>query len=347
MFLALLLVLAELDAVQLPGCGTASDCTRAAASRWGKLPGTEWPLSFAGFAYFQALLAAFLFCGGRLPALLRGIVFCGAAASVLLTAVMFAEDYVCGYCVTIHSLNVAFAFGYEWRERRWTPGNAPRVRGWDMIGVFAATGLAASALLAVIDRQADSAARQSAADGLQTALRQATADPPVGAAGISPGRYYLGPKSAPVHVVVVSDYQCPSCREIDAQLRSMIAGREDVSVSARHFPFCTDCNAHIDKTRHANACRAALAAEAAGQVGGADAFWRMHDWLFEHRGEFDELQMQQFVQEVNLDWESFYAAMHGADALAVIRQDAAAADAAGLQFTPMVFINGVAIDPAN
>jgi hypothetical protein len=49
---ALGMVLAHFDAVELPGCGTASDCTRAGESRWGKLPGIEWPLSFVGFAYF-------------------------------------------------------------------------------------------------------------------------------------------------------------------------------------------------------------------------------------------------------------------------------------------------------
>ena len=78
-----------------------------------------------------------------------------------------------------------------------------------------------------------------------------------------PGRYFLGSQTAPVLVTVVSDYQCPSCRQIDAQLRAMTAGRDDVSITMRHFPFCTDCNKHIDKTRHANACYAARAAEAA------------------------------------------------------------------------------------
>jgi protein-disulfide isomerase/uncharacterized membrane protein len=346
MLLALLLVLAELNAVELPGCGTASDCTRAAASRWGKLPGTQWPLSFVGFAYFQALLAAYLYRGGRLPALLRAVVACGAAASAMLTIVMFAEDYVCGYCLAIHGLNVLFAIGYEANQRltRRLAPSAPSARAtcfW-----FAATFALAAVLLAIVDRQARLAVQQATADKLQKALVQATADGRQGvpsAETFAPGRYVLGPPSAPVHVVVVSDYECPSCRAIDAQLRAMIAGRDDVSISARHFPLCADCNEHIDKTTHANACRAALAAEAAGRLGGAEAFWRTHDWLFQHGGEFSDDQLESYVVELNLAPKGFLETMQSDETLAVIRADAADADAAGLKFTPLVFINGVAI----
>jgi protein-disulfide isomerase len=167
------------------------------------------------------------------------------------------------------------------------------------------------------------------------------------ATAFDPGRYYLGPASAKVHVTIVSDYQCPSCQTIDAQLRALTAGRDDISISARHFPFCIDCNHHVDKTRHSNSCRAALAAEAAGQVGGAKAFWRMHDWLFERRGDFSETDLRYFVQGMDLDEDAFFAAMQNDETLALIRRDAAAADAAGLKYTPMVFINGRAIDVGN
>jgi protein-disulfide isomerase len=154
----------------------------------------------------------------------------------------------------------------------------------------------------------------------------------------------LGPEAAKVDVTIVSDYQCPSCRTIDAQLRAMTAGRSDVSISARHFPFCTDCNEHIDKTRHPNACRAALAAEAAGQIGGAAAFWQVHDWLFARHGQFTDDALRRFVEEIGINWDAFHAVMQSDATLHVIRADAAAADAAGLRFTPMIFINGTAID---
>jgi uncharacterized membrane protein len=107
------LVLAHFDGLELPGCGTASDCTRAGESRWGNLPGIDWPLSFIGFAYFQALLAAFIYSGGRLRIELQVVVAFGAATSILLTVVMLVEGYLCGYCLAIHGRNILFAIGCE------------------------------------------------------------------------------------------------------------------------------------------------------------------------------------------------------------------------------------------
>jgi protein-disulfide isomerase len=344
MFAALLLVLAHFNAVDLPGCGTASDCTQAAASRWGRLPGTDWPLSFVGFAYFQALAAAYVFSVGRLPAALPAVVGLGAVVSALLTAVMLVEGIVCGYCLTIHVLNIAFAVGCAFRQR---PTNSPVVNNgsrFPPMAAFVATFLAASALLALVEFQATAAKGEQTRSRLQQALSKASESKPSKEKALAPGRYLLGPASAPVQVVVVSDYQCPSCRVIDAQLAAMCSGREDVAISVRHFPFCTDCNPHVDKTRHPNACRAALAAEAAGQVGGADAFWKMHDWLFERRGEFTDDELHQTVQSLRLDLDAFLEAMQDEKTLDLIRSDADAADAAGLQFTPMVFINGKAIE---
>jgi protein-disulfide isomerase/uncharacterized membrane protein len=347
MLAALLLVLAHLDAITLPGCGAASNCTRANESRWGKLPGTQWPLSFLGFTYFQALLATFIYSGGRLPKLLRAIMGVGGVASILLTSAMVVEGYVCGYCLLIHVLNIAFVIGY--RESRWLSKQSPTPRNnrCHSFAVFAATALATTLLLAVVDRRMTRTAEQTRAEQLQQALDQATAGTEANRGAkpmFTPGRYYFGSSTAPVHVVVVSDYQCPSCRTIDAQLRAAIAGRDDISISARHFPFCTDCNPHIEKTRHPSACRAALAAEAAGIVGGGEAFWRMHDWLFEHRGEFTDDELQEFGRDLGLDIAAFLSAMRTETTLELVRSDAAAADAAGLRFTPMIFINGRAID---
>jgi uncharacterized membrane protein len=106
LIVSLLLVLAHFGAVALPGCSTASGCTQAAETRWGKLPGTEWPLSFLGFAFFQGVVAAFICNRGRLPLWLRAIVGFGAIISMLLTAVMFRGGYVCSYCLAIHILNI-------------------------------------------------------------------------------------------------------------------------------------------------------------------------------------------------------------------------------------------------
>lgn len=342
MIASLMLVLAHFEAVELPGCGSVSDCTRAASGRWGSVPGTSWPLSFVGFAYFQALAAALLVGGGRLPSFLRGVLILSGVVSLPLVGVMLVEGYLCGYCLTIHICNLLLVVGYEVCAWRW-PAKPTAHNGWRTIGWFTGTFALTSVLLAIVDRQSTPAAERATSAELQQALAGAAGSTDANdgvPARFAPGRYLLGPETARVHVTVVSDYQCPSCRRIDALVRAMTAGRDDVSLSVRHFPFCTDCNEHVERTGHPMACRAAIAAEAAGITGGAEAFWQMHDWLFDRGGQFTDDELLQFVGEAGIDEAIFRKALASDETLAKVRADADAADAAGLKFTPMVFING-------
>lgn len=334
---SLVMSLAQLETVELPGCGSVSDCTRAAQSGWGKLPAAGWPLSFLGFAYFQSLAAAALIGSGRLSPLLRCVAMGGGAVSVFLIGVMLINDYPCGYCLVIHGSNLLLVGAIA--LQRWSRKAAyPTTR---QTGCFLATFLVTSLLLGWLNRQTTLAADEATRSNLSDALDNAGAED--SASAFATGRYVLGPSDAQVHVTVVSDYQCPSCRRVDQLLRAMTEGRTDVAITARHFPFCTECNEHVDKTRHPNACRAALAAESAGIAGGRDAFWKMHDWLFEHSGQFTDEQLLAFIDESGIDAPKFQAALASPSTLATIQADTSAADARGLKFTPMVFINGRAI----
>ncbi|MGI9427295.1 MAG: DsbA family protein, partial [Bythopirellula sp.] len=315
-----LLVLERFDQLELLGCGHQSDCAEAASSAWGTVPGAAWPLSFVGFAYFQALTAAFIYTGGQLPLALRWIVGLGAAISALLTVVMFAEGYVCLYCLTIHGMNLSFAAGTE-LLRRLSGGQQHVARNsWPGIITFTASCAFVTLVLAYFERHSVESAGGVAEQQLQQALDAAAAtvrtgstqqgDPsndvePPARDSFQPGRYSLGSETAPIHIVVVSDYQCPSCRRFDLKLRELVAQRDDIRLSARHFPFCTDCNPLVRDNRHPHACRAALAAEAAGMVGGATAFWQLHEWLFDRGGTYSDEELQQLIADMGLDEQEF------------------------------------------
>lgn len=336
---SLLLVLGHLQAVELPGCGSLSDCSRATASRWGRVPGIDWPVSFLGFAYFQALCAALLVGHGGLTGALLAVTLVGGVGSLVLIAAMFGQGYLCGYCLIVNLSNLVLVACLCLSSR----SNASAPHSWISLGAFVATFAVASVLLAFVDGRWLQEANASVRSTIEDALN-ASADWPTEGQPFAPGRYVLGPQEAKVHVTVVSDYQCPTCRRIDAQLRAMTAGRDDVAISARHFPFCSDCNQHVEKTQHPNACRAAVAAEAAGSVGGAVTFWKMHDWLFARNGTFADEELLLFVEELALEREAFMAAIRSKETIDLIKMDAEAADAAGLQFTPMIFINGRPIE---
>ena len=156
------------------------------------------------------------------------------------------------------------------------------------------------------------------------------------------GRYRLGPERAAVRIVVFSDYQCRDCAETERQIEEALRTHDHVSFSHKHFPLCKDCNRTIKLDFHKRACRAARAAEAAGIVGGQQAFWQMHRWLFERHAEFTDAELAASLPELGIrDTERFFQAMESAETLRRVEEDVEEGVRLGATGTPMVFINGV------
>ena len=186
--------------------------------------------------------------------------------------------------------------------------------------------------------------------GVPVAATTATFDAP--AAGESPeptkmwpegftGRYRRGPGAAPIRIVAFTDYECRLCGEVEPQLEALVRERKDVSLSLKHFPMCTDCNRHAVATLHPGACRAARAAEAAGVLGGAAGFWRVHDWLMERHGAFSTAELDALVASMGIEPDRFRLIMHSQRTREPVERDVEEGMAVGLHYTPMVFINGV------
>ena len=154
------------------------------------------------------------------------------------------------------------------------------------------------------------------------------------------GRYRFGPEKAGIRVVLFTDYQCPDCKTVEAQLEDALAKFPNVSVSVKHFPFCTDCNPHAPNL-HKNACWAARAAETAGILGGSDAYHKMHTWLFARGGLFtDEAQLNEGIAAAGLDRTQFMQMLTSERPLQNIKADIDEALALGIGRTPFIFING-------
>jgi protein-disulfide isomerase len=340
-----------------PGCGEGSPCDLAAASLLGKVPLLEWPTSFVGLAYFAALAAGWIAAAasGAVPSALRWLVRAGVAASVMFLVAMIAGRYVCPYCVAAHLGNFGFLFAIESAPRR--RADAGRILGW-----CAAAFVATTALEFAVHHAAGATARREAADITQHIAGAPTSDesrevpgtpaprPPEQTAapqGGAPftGRYRLGPEPAPIRLVVFADFQCPECRQVEMELRTILKARSDVSVSMKQFPFCRDCNPIVTATVHANACWGARAAEAAGILRGNDGFWEMHHWLFDRKGAFTDAELKEALQDFGYEPAEFLKAMMSEEALKGIEADSREADLLGLNRTPMVFINGVEFRP--
>lgn len=332
---SLVLALDELGAIGAVGCGRAAGCHEAAASAFGKLGFVGWPLSYVGAAWFGAALCAWIATRGdfgRIAVLLARL---GGAASIFYLGVLAGRGFMCPYCIATHAANIAFLFLLGTNAH----STARATRG---IPIAVATAVLVGVGLAIADARSTGAAREHSDRALAASVATVNATNATSSTATQAftGRHRRGPESARARIVVFTDYQCPDCRALEAELEAALAHQNDVSIAVRHFPLCTECNAHaVDY--HPNACWAARAAEAASIVAGDAAFWRMHAWLFARSGSFTETELDAGLAELGLDRAAFLSAMHSDETLARIREDSEIALGVGLSSTPMIFVNGV------
>lgn len=143
----------------------------------------------------------------------------------------------------------------------------------------------------------------------------------------SPSR---GPTNAQHTVVVYSDFQCQTCGGFEEWFQHTILPLGDdpavggIRFIFKHWPISTDCNPQAVKNAHPQACEAALAAEAARIVGGDDAFWRMHDLLFQRQGQWKRTDaFAALAKEIGLDVSAFRTAMNAGAARGRVLSDVA------------------------
>jgi protein-disulfide isomerase len=322
----------QLDILTAPGCGEGGGCDQAVASVWGKVPLVGWPSSFVGLAYFAALVPAWIAVrrAGAVPRAFRNLVRLGAVLSAMFMVVMVVGGYICPYCIAAHAGNFGFLGVIEFGPAATTA--ARRALGWVAAGFIAVTGIQIG-LQAALKGEVE----QQLAESTQQII-EASKDP-----NREPftGRYRLGPDHAPIRLVIFTDYQCPDCKIIEGQVRTILAQRDDVSFSSKHNPICTACNPHTSRNMHPNACWAARAAEAAGILRGADGFWQMHHWLFERGGSFTDAQIHTALPELGYDVGGFLRVMMSEETLQRVQADIEEAWGLGIFRTPMIFINGV------
>jgi len=341
---SLMLVLDHFGGMSLPGCGPGSACAAAAASAWGKVPGLAWPTSFVGLSYFAAMLIAWLWTGGFLRPLLAGVAVVGGLASLTLIVAMIAGGYLCQYCIAVHAGNLVFValvlattFGSRGAPRKADTSPIPPRNGF---APFAAAVILVSGALLVTESIVSAQVEEKAEQDLEQTSRDLANN--TTAREAFTGRYLTGPENAPIRLVVFSDFQCTDCQRIEGEIRQLLAERDDLSVSAKHFPMCTMCNPYMgDRNLHPNACWAARAAETAGILRGDDGFWQMYHWLFDRGGSFTDAELNVGLQELGYDQRQFLTIMQGEETLKRVKADIDEAVGLGIFYTPMIFINGV------
>lgn len=135
----------------------------------------------------------------------------------------------------------------------------------------------------------------------------------------------MGQSSAPLAMIIYSDFQCPFCaafaKNVFPEIRSRYVTTGLLVVTFLHLPL---------QSIHADALLAAEAAECAGRQG---QFWPMHDALFQEPRQLDRDSLLARAHRIGLASGTFSDCLDGG-ALEVVRGDEADARRLGLTGTP-------------
>lgn len=149
----------------------------------------------------------------------------------------------------------------------------------------------------------------------------------------------LGAPTSMTEVVVWGDYTEPNTKLLDTMMRDW-ASSKPIRYSFRHFPGAKACNPNLPKDFFPNGCVAARAAEAAGIVGGPDAFWKMHAFLFGNAQAVTPERVAAGAASIGLDPEKFTAAMNSPEVNTAISRDVQGGQAMGLRAIPTIYVDG-------
>src|SRR5450432_582397 len=149
--------------------------------------------------------------------------------------------------------------------------------------------------------------------------------PPVG-----PGDHVRGFDDAPVTLLEYGDFECPQCGAaypIVKELQEHFGDR--LRVAFRNFPL-TNVHPHAQR-----------AAETAEWAASFEAFWPMHDVLFENQARLKDRQLLDYASGLGLTPSSLADAWNAHTYFSRVKEHFLGGIRAGVKGTPTFFINGV------
>ena len=140
-----------------------------------------------------------------------------------------------------------------------------------------------------------------------------------------------GDAKAPVTIVEFTDFQCPSCAALQPLLEEVLKSYGNkVRLVVRDFPLA----------RHENARKAAEAANAANTQG---KFFEYAALLFKRQDKLDVPSLKKYASELGLNRARFDSELDGGRYAAEVKHDVDDGELYGVDSTPAVFVNGVAL----
>ena len=164
---------------------------------------------------------------------------------------------------------------------------------------------------------------------------QGTLRPEVGAED-----HMLGPADARVTLVEYGDFQCPHCGRAHRVLPKVLKRLGSrVRFVFRHFPLAES---------HPDAVHAAEASESVAAQAGEEAFWRMHDLMYDHQRDsddsLDDAHLLRYAEQAGADPATVALDLAGDSYEPKVKSSFMSGVRSGVNGTPTFFINGVRFD---
>ena len=334
------------------------NCNGVIQSRWSTL--FDFPMALYALGFYGALFALTAFRAGiggaRNPVALDITVLALIPAviwSLVLLAIMIVEvGVLCPMCLLLDVSALTALIAGSLAADGGIKGVFGRLGGAvrGVMGADGAIAAAAGASLFLVGAWAtqgilDQATGEDVVVTVDEAYERVVGYPTRHALPGSDEAPIKGDPAAPVVIVEFSDFQCPHCGRFRRTLEGISEQfGDDVAVRFMHYPMSNLCNENIDSEFHEHACRAAAAANCAGEEG---QFWPMHDLLFDNQRQLSAAHLREYAGSLGIDRGAFDACLADAGTLARVRADIATGHAAATATedsgvgTPFFFVNGL------
>lgn len=155
---------------------------------------------------------------------------------------------------------------------------------------------------------------------------------------VNPYDLVKGNPEAKVVLIEWADFQCPYCRQV-AFFMQDIAQRyyDQVLFVFKHYPLGSDCNEHMSRDMHPEACEAAVGVQCARRKGEG---WLYHDHTFDSADALGTRRLLKLAEEVGLERDWFGECLEKEELWNEVRTQVDQGAALGVAGTPAIFVNG-------